>query len=148
MRAILVTIVALWAQTALAVGVDSVVLDDPALEARAQTIMQELRCLVCQNQAIVDSNAPLAADLRQIVRERVALGEDAPAIKAYLVERYGDWVLLRPPVKRTTYLLWFAPIAVFLAAVAIVVVMRRNRPVLELTPSDVREADKLIEDGL
>ena len=74
-------------------------LDDPALEARAREISRELRCQVCQNQSIDDSNAPLAADLRRLVRERIKAGDDDAQVFAYLTQRYGDYVLLRPPVR-------------------------------------------------
>ena len=87
-------------------------LADPALEARARALSQEIRCLVCQNQSIDESEADLARDLRLIVRERIAAGEDDAQVKAFLVERYGDFVLLDPPVKPKTWLLWFGPAAV------------------------------------
>ncbi|MEQ9641948.1 MAG: cytochrome c-type biogenesis protein CcmH [Alphaproteobacteria bacterium] len=84
-------------------------LDDPALEARAIELNKELRCLVCQNQAISESNAPLAADLRQVVRDRIAAGDSDQQVMNYLVERYGDWVLLDPPFKLNTWALWLGP---------------------------------------
>src|SRR6266568_1348579 len=83
--------------------------DDPALEARMTHIASELRCLVCQNQTIADSNADLAQDLRRQVREMLRTGDDDAKIIAYMTERYGDFVLYRPPVKATTLLLWFGP---------------------------------------
>ena len=95
-------------------------LQDEALEARARTIMQEIRCLVCQNQSIVDSDADLARDLREIVREQVSAGKDKAEIEAYLVARYGDWVLLRPPFKGITILLWGSPIVLLLLGGVIV----------------------------
>jgi cytochrome c-type biogenesis protein CcmH len=95
--------------SAHAVGVDADQLADPVLETKARTIMKDLRCLVCQNQSIEDSNADLARDLRALVRQRVAAGEDEAEVKAYLVQRYGDWVLLTPPVKPDTWILWAAP---------------------------------------
>lgn len=90
-------------------------LPDPAQEARAQAIDEKLRCLVCQNQSIADSEADLAKDIRRLVRERVAAGDTDEAVIAYLVSRYGDFILLKPPVKATTYLLWFGPAGVLLA---------------------------------
>ena len=93
-------------------------LADPALEARARALSREIRCLVCQNQSIEESEADLARDLRLIVRERIAAGEDDAKVKAFLVERYGDFVLLDPPVKPATWLLWFGPIVVLLLALA------------------------------
>jgi len=85
-------------------------LADPALEARARAIAAELRCLVCQNQSIDDSDAPLAKDLRLLLRERLRGGASDVEAKAYIVARYGDFVLLRPPLKPQTLLLWSAPI--------------------------------------
>lgn len=148
MRALIIALTLLFAAPAYAVGVDSVVLEDPLKEAEAQEIMGQLRCLVCQNQSIVDSDAPLAADLRQIVRERVALGDDGTAVKGFLVERYGDWVLLSPPVKKSTYLLWFAPVAVLLFAVCVIVLARRSSGPTDLSDGEKAAADTLLKDGL
>ena len=103
-------------------------LADPALEARARALSQEIRCLVCQNQSIDESEADLARDLRLIVRERIAAGEDDVQVKAFLVERYGDFVLLDPPVKPKTWLLWFGPPAVLAAALAGAALYLRRRP--------------------
>jgi cytochrome c-type biogenesis protein CcmH/NrfF len=82
---------------------------DALLERRVRTIAEELRCLVCQNQTIADSNADLAIDLRTQIREKLAAGMSEAAIKDYMVQRYGDFVLYRPPVKATTIVLWFGP---------------------------------------
>ncbi|HEX6958858.1 MAG TPA: cytochrome c-type biogenesis protein [Ferrovibrio sp.] len=103
-------------------------LPDPAQEQRAHEISRELRCLVCQNQSIEDSNAPLARDLRRIVRERIAAGDSDQAVKDYLVARYGEWVLLKPSFNRENLLLWLGP-ALFLLIGALVVfaVLRRQR---------------------
>jgi cytochrome c-type biogenesis protein CcmH len=92
------------------------VLDDPALETRAREISQNLRCLVCQNQSIDDSNAELARDLRVIVRQRLVAGDSNEEVFQYLVDRYGDYVLLTPPVRGATYVLWFGPIVILLIA--------------------------------
>jgi cytochrome c-type biogenesis protein CcmH len=101
-------------------------LADPAQEARARELGRELRCLVCQNQSIDDSDADLARDLRRIVRERIAAGDDDQAILAYLTDRYGAFVLLRPPVTAATWLLWFGPLALLLAAGATAFLWRRR----------------------
>ncbi|MEM8770667.1 MAG: cytochrome c-type biogenesis protein [Pseudomonadota bacterium] len=85
------------------------ILDDPVLEARAVEISRNLRCVVCQSQSIDDSNAPLAKDMRLIVRERLVAGDTDEEIYAYLVDRYGNYVLLKPPVQRNTFILWAAP---------------------------------------
>ena len=105
------------------------VLPDPALEARARAVSQELRCLVCQNQSIDDSDADLARDLRKLVRERIKAGDDDARVIDYIVSRYGDFVLLRPRLTSATSILWFGPLAiVLLGIVALVVFYRRNRP--------------------
>jgi cytochrome c-type biogenesis protein CcmH len=98
-------------------------LKDPALEARARHISQELRCLVCQNQSIDDSNAELARDLRVLVRERLAAGDSDAAVLRFVEARYGEFVLLRPPFKPHTLLLWLAPV-LLLAGTAFALIRR------------------------
>ncbi|MGE0665973.1 MAG: cytochrome c-type biogenesis protein CcmH [Sphingomonadales bacterium] len=129
MRAFLALLMLLWAVPALAVGADEAMLPDPAQEARARGIMEDLRCLVCQNQSITDSNADLAKDLRGIVRERVAAGESDTQVRQYMVDRYGDWILMKPPFNARTALLWLAP-ALLLAAggIGAWAFVRRQRP--------------------
>jgi len=90
------------------------ILDDPVLEARARALSQEIRCLVCQNEPIDSSNAGLARDLRILIRERMVAGDSDDDVKAFLVARYGDYVLLDPPMKLTTYALWFGPALILL----------------------------------
>ncbi len=85
-------------------------LPDPRQEARARALMETIRCLVCQGQSIADSDAELAGDMRAMVRERIAAGEQPAAIRAWLVQRYGSWVSYEPPFDRATWLLWVAPI--------------------------------------
>lgn len=102
-------------------------LADPAEEARAQEIMESLRCLVCQNQSIAESDADLARDLREIVRERVAAGDSAAQVKRFMTDRYGDWILLKPPVKPGTYLLWAAPVLFLLIGALILYFGARAR---------------------
>jgi cytochrome c-type biogenesis protein CcmH len=105
------------------------VLSDPALEARARAISKELRCMVCQNESIDDSEAPLAHDLRVLVRERLKAGDSDQQIINFLVSRYGEFVLLRPPLSWHTAALWGTPPAVvLLGIIMIVVVERRRRP--------------------
>jgi len=99
----------LSATSALAVEPDEV-LDDPVLEARAREISKNLRCVVCQNQSIDESNADLARDLRILVRERLVAGDSDQEVIDFVVARYGDFVLLNPPMKGITYALWFGPI--------------------------------------
>ena len=100
-------------------------LADPVLEGRARDISAGLRCLVCQNQSIDDSNAPLARDLRILVRERLEKGESDSEVQSYLVARYGDFILLKPRFAAYTLILWLTPLAVFL--VGAVVALRRFR---------------------
>lgn len=127
---ILITALFLAAQSAgLAVAVEpDEMLQDPVLEQRARDISQNLRCLVCQNQSIDDSNADLARNLRIIVRERLVAGDSDEAVLQYVVDRYGDYVLLRPPLKPTTYALWYGPLAILLIGVAgLAVALKRRR---------------------
>ena len=100
-------------------------LDDPALEAEAQALMETLRCLKCQSQSIADSDAPMAGDMRHQVRSRIATGEDPEAIRAWLVERYGDYVSYKPTVSATTWPLFAVPAV--LLVVALLVLRRRLR---------------------
>lgn len=95
-------------------------LPDKAQEEKAQALMHTLRCLVCQNQSIADSNAEMAGDMRALVRERIAAGEDPEAIRRWLIERFGDWVSFNPPIEPATWLLWGAPF-IFLGAGAVLV---------------------------
>lgn len=120
---------------ALAVAVDEKPLADPVNEAQARALMKEIRCLVCQNQSIEDSNAELARDLRAIVRERIALGDSPDNVRAYLVDRYGDWVLLKPPVKTSTYFLWASPFLVVLI-IALLLMNRKQRAAAPAPLSD------------
>jgi len=123
----------------------SEMLADPALEARARAISQEIRCVVCQNQSIDDSAADLAADLRRIVRERLVAGDSDDQVRNYLVARYGDFVLLKPPMKPKTWLLWYGPPAIFLLALAAIIVYfrRRRGVVLAPKPLSADEAERL-----
>ena len=100
---------------------------DAKLEARVQHIAQELRCLVCQNQTIAESNAPLAVDLREQLRTMLRRGDSEDRIRAYMTDRYGDFVLYRPPVKPTTWVLWFGPAALLLGGMVILAVVLRRR---------------------
>ena len=90
-------------------------LPDPAQEAKAKALMESIRCLVCQGQAIVDSNAELAGDMRAMVRRRIAAGESPEAIRAWLIQRYGAWVSYDPPLEPVTWPLWAAPILLLIA---------------------------------
>jgi len=102
---------------------------DPVLEKRVMALAEELRCLVCQNQTLADSNAPLAEDLRNQLRERMREGKSDKEVVDFLVERYGDFVLYRPPLKATTFLLWFGPLLLLVAGFAVLLrrVQQRRR---------------------
>jgi cytochrome c-type biogenesis protein CcmH len=103
-------------------------LADPVQEARARTMFREVRCLVCQNESIDDSEAALAGDLRQVVRDQVKQGRSDDQIRAFLVERYGEFVLLKPPFSRGNALLWATPvIALVLGGVLMVLLLRRRK---------------------
>ena len=125
-------------------------LANPALEARARALSQELRCMVCQNQSIDDSEAPLAHDLRMLVRERLKAGDSDAQVMDFLVARYGEFVLLEPPLSWHTAALWGLPPAVLLAGiVAIVVVVRRRRSAPaaateNLSPAEEARLSKLL----
>ena len=155
-RALLGAACVLWlglaAGTSLAFTPDEP-LADPALEARARALHAELRCLVCQGQSIADSNASLAQDMRAIVRERLAAGESDDAVMGFLTDRYGDFVLLDPPVKPETYALWFGPAAVFVAGAAVAfALLRRARAgareggAAPLSAEERRRLDALLDD--
>jgi cytochrome c-type biogenesis protein CcmH len=123
---------------------------DPAIEQRLKDLAEELRCLVCQNQTIADSNAPLALDLRNQIRSQIAQGRSDDQIRAYMVERYGDFVLYKPPFKATTALLWLAPALLLLGGAAVfwIVVARRRAPgnaSPELAPQRRAEIEALLD---
>ena len=127
MRPLLLVLIVLLAAPAWAVEPDEM-LDDPVLEARARALSQEIRCLVCQNEPIDSSNADLARDLRLLVRERIVAGDSDADVKAFLVARYGDYVLFDPPMKLTTYLLWFGPVLILLlGALGVILYFARAR---------------------
>jgi cytochrome c-type biogenesis protein CcmH len=142
-RAIVTAVALLLSSAAFAVE-PAEQLADQALEARARTISQDLRCQVCQNQSIDDSNAPLAADLRRLVRERLQAGDSDRAIFVFLTQRYGDNVLLRPPLRLDTALLWFGPLVLLLAAgAALVLKVRRRRVPPAAAPLSAEEEARL-----
>ena len=127
--------------------------DNPAAERHMMQLAEELRCLQCQNQTLADSNAPLAVDLRQEIRELMAKGQSDQQVKDYLSARYGDFVFYRPPVKANTLLLWFGPGLILVAGlVALYVTLRRRLVRLEaegqtadLSDADARRAQNLLD---
>lgn len=145
LRAGLAVLCLMWAGTALAQGpvsqaapAPAAVAADPELEARVLKISAGLRCLVCQNQTIADSNADLAVDLRNQVREMLKRGDTPQQINDYMTARYGDFVLYKPPVKSSTALLWYGPAVLLVLAVLILVWIIRRRTKL---PADRFEPD-------
>jgi len=125
--------------------------EDPVLEQRAMRLAAELRCLVCQNQSLAESNAELALDLKNQVREQIAAGRSDDEIRDYMVARYGDFVLYRPPVKATTVLLWAGPFLLLVAAfLGLVLYLRRRREQVveaELSPEQHARAQALLQRG-
>jgi len=122
-------LVAAFLAISAAHAIDVERLDDPALQQRYERLTRELRCLVCQNETIADSNATLAADLRREVRDMMVAGNSDVEIRTFLTERYGDFVLYRPPLAPRTWLLWAAPALLLLggAGIAALVIVRRSR---------------------
>jgi cytochrome c-type biogenesis protein CcmH len=128
-------------------------LADPALEARARALMKEIRCVVCQSESINDSDADIAADLRNIVREQIAAGRSTEEIEDYLTARYGDFVLLDPPFKTRTLILWLGPfVLVAVAGFGILMRLRKRpkqaeSPRRELTPAERSRLNEILKQG-
>ncbi|SCX96297.1 cytochrome c-type biogenesis protein [Microvirga guangxiensis] len=147
MRFVLSLLAALvFSMSALAVQPDEV-LKDPALEKRAREISSGLRCLVCQNQSIDDSDAQLAKDLRVLVRERLVAGDSDAQVESFLVQRYGEFVLLKPTFGAHTLLLWLTPALVLvLGGLGVYVAMRhRPRPATALDADEQKALEKLLK---
>lgn len=130
------------------------ILDDPVLEARARELSREIRCLVCQNESIDSSNADLARELRLLVRERLVAGDSDQDVLDFLVERYGAFVLLRPPMQPTTYLLWFGPLVLLLlGAIGVAFYLRGQRqgqtaaPAAPLSAEEAARLEELLADS-
>ena len=122
-------------------------LADPAQEAQARALFADVRCLVCQNESIDDSEAELARDLRQVVREQVKAGKTDAEIKRFLTDRYGEFVLLTPQFSISNLVLWVGPFLIVLFGAGLLLARLRNRPVdAELTPSEAQRLRKLAED--
>ncbi len=142
-RLVLVPVVLLMVSaTSLAIDTEEP-FDDPALQARYDQLIEEFRCLVCQNQAIADSNATLAADLRREIHRMLNEGMSDAEITTFLVERYGDFVLYRPPVKPSTWLLWAAPLLfVGIGALTAFLILRRRALLVNEGDTDMTLPDK------
>ena len=126
----------------------SEMLKDPALEARAREIGRALRCVVCQNQAVDDSNAEVAHDMRRAVRERLSAGDSDRQVMDFMVARYGDYVLLKPPFKADTWLLWLGgPLVLLLAGAGLALAARKRRPV-EAPPAPLTDEERARVDEL
>lgn len=146
-RWFLVFILMVAASFAFAVEPDEV-LDDPVLEQRARDLSKQLRCVVCLNQDIDSSNAGVARTMRILLRERLVAGDTDQAVRAFFVERYGDFVLFRPPLKGSTYLLWFGPLVIFGLGCGIVLAVLwryRGQGALASTPKLSAEDEREIE---
>lgn len=133
MRAALATLLLLVAGIAFAQS-SEIAKPDPVVEQRLKALAEELRCLVCQNQTIADSNAPLAVDLRNQIRAQIAQGRSDDQIRSYMVDRYGDFVLYRPPMRATTVLLWAGPFLLIALGIGIFVRVIRRRPPTAASP--------------
>ena len=123
--------------------------EDPQIEQRMKALTQQLRCLVCQNETLADSQADLAEDLRREIREQMKAGKSDQEILAFLTQRYGDFVLYNPPVKATTYFLWFGPFVLLIAGTALLYrYLKRRRDVIDekpLTAEERSRAEKLLK---
>ena len=152
MRAVLLLLISVLLAVPVAMGAGEAVpaAEDPALEKRVNELAAELRCLVCQNQSLADSNAGLAVDLRNQIRERMKAGESESQIVDFMVARYGDFVLYRPPVKTTTVLLWFGPVLLLAIGLLVLFVRLRRRGAAagpELSAGEHERAARLLAPG-
>ncbi|HEV2161828.1 MAG TPA: cytochrome c-type biogenesis protein [Stellaceae bacterium] len=148
-RALIAAAILLGAMPAALAVEPSEMLPNPALEARAEAIGKQLRCLVCQNESIEDSGADLAHDLRVIIRERLKAGDNDGQVVKYVTDRYGAFVLLKPPVEPATYLLWFSPFAILILGAAGAWFYLRRRPAPPDEPLDLdqrRQLERLLLD--
>jgi cytochrome c-type biogenesis protein CcmH len=122
--------------------------EDPQIEARMKALTEQLRCLVCQNETLADSRADLAEDLRREIRKEIKAGKTDPEIIAFLTQRYGDFILYNPPVKRTTYLLWFGPFVILLVGITVLYsyLGRRKKLIQDkpLTAGERKQAEDLL----
>jgi cytochrome c-type biogenesis protein CcmH len=150
MRAAALTCLLLLAPLAARAVQPDEIMADPRLEARARALSVQLRCLVCQNESIDESHADLARDLRVLVRERLQAGDSDDQIRAFLVRRYGDFILLKPPFKLETWLLWGAPFLILLAGGGVIFIARRRQknlaPANSLSEAERTKLETLLGD--
>ena len=142
LRFLVLFVLALFSSQAMAVQPDEILVDS-RLEARARALSAQLRCMVCQNESIDDSEASLAKDLRILVRERLQRGDSDEQVRDFLVQRYGDFILLKPPLKLETLLLWGAPFLVLLGGGAAIALASRRRGREPATALNATESAKL-----
>ena len=154
MRRVLSAIAVIWLGAAALAGPQpDEILDDPALEARARALSADLRCMVCRNESIDESNADLARDMRLLVRERLLEGDDDAEVMAFVVDRYGEFVLLRPTTDGANMILWIsAPVMLLLALISAAVYLRRRERTPDIGTDELSEEerarlDSLLRDG-
>jgi cytochrome c-type biogenesis protein CcmH len=148
MKRVSILILVLISLAAPALAKDAQPVEDPQIEQRMQALTQQLRCLVCQNETLADSRADLAEDLRKEIREQMKAGKSDQEIIAFLTQRYGDFVLYKPPVKATTYLLWFGPFVLLLAGTLLLYrYLKHRREIIQdqpLTAAEHKRAEELL----
>ena len=148
MKRTLILILALACAPFIATAKEAQPAEDPQIEQRMKVLTQQLRCLVCQNETLADSQADLAEDLRREIREQMKAGKSDQEILAFLTQRYGDFVLYNPPVKTTTYLLWFGPFVLLIVGTLLLYrYLKQRRDVIDekpLTAEERSRAEKLL----
>jgi cytochrome c-type biogenesis protein CcmH len=148
MRRVSILILALISLAVPALAKEAQPVEDPQIEKRMQALTQQLRCLVCQNETLADSRADLAEDLRKEIREQMKAGKSDQEIIAFLTQRYGDFVLYKPPVKATTYLLWFGPFVLLLGGTLMLYrYLKHRREIIQeqpLTAAEHKRAEELL----
>ncbi len=148
MRRVSILILLLISLAALALAKEAKPVEDPQIEQRMQALTQQLRCLVCQNETLADSHADLAEDLRKEIREQMKAGKSDQEITAFLTQRYGNFVLYKPPVQPTTYLLWFGPFVLLLAGTLLLYrYLKHRREIIHeppLTEAEHKRAEEIL----
>ena len=148
MKRVFILILVLISLTAPALAIEAKPVEDPQIEQRMQALTQQLRCLVCQNETLADSRADLAEDLRKEIREQMKAGKSDKEITAFLTQRFGDFVLYNPPVKATTYLLWFGPFVLLLGGTLLLYrYVKHRREIIQdqpLTAAEHKRAEELL----
>ena len=148
MKRVSILLLVLISLAPMACAKDAQSVEDPQIAARMQALTQQLRCLVCQNETLADSHADLAEDLRKEIREQMKAGKTDQEIIVFLTQRYGDFVLYNPPVKATTYLLWFGPFVLLVAGTLLLYrYLKRRRELIQdqpLTPAERKQAEELL----